>query len=940
MQSKWVSKGLFTIPLTCSCSCSCSCRQVSCALSLTKKSSIYKEIGAGKRVSLCKLAVDHLEQTGRPIRIAIDFAIWSFQAQAARGGANPAIRTLFYRLVRLLSLSIVPVLVFDGPKKPAFKRNKRSRGPGDSVSVAMAKRLAKLFGFHVHDAPGEAEAECALLQQQGVVDAVLSEDVDTIMFGCTLTLRNWSAEGTRAAKTPTHVSVYDVHELGQGETGLDREGMVLVALMSGGDYIPEGVPGCGVKVACQAAKAGFGKRLCRIKKSDHKALAEWKKDLMRELRTNESKLFRTKHNALTIPEDFPSMEVLRYYTHPVVSEAATVERLKRELPSTKEVDVVGLRIFTADTFDWTYKIGAVKFIRVLAPGLLNQALVDLSNQHLESDDPDVRERVEARLVRSISKRRIHFSTDATPELRLSYIPNDIVGVDLDAEEDEVTSTYGRSGLALNSDDEVDEQAGDAEGGPKKVFDPLQPDLVWVPETVAKLGIPLSVEDWEGGQRAKQLAKEVKKVPVKKPRKKASDMPTGALDQYLKNTKPTTQLRKQPELPLLLLSSSPPPSTAEQPLLRSNSSTATPRPMEPQESRRPRASREKQSKPSKKVKPKEKTTETRQSTDTNPWTIASSQTTPKASRTRMTVSEAIIISSSPVEMRQSPIIASAASHRAVGDAIPPPSTFPPVANNSQDIRPHDSSFNAGGSHTTDAATGRASPSPRKHNRSSDDPPKNLAAKRAQKAMGAAGKLRSGSPPRRRSRPSKAPPARDQASIKSFGRLSETISRSNMMPMGKRSSPDSDSDDEFEELHALGSKEKTPRGAQDNSALCSQRLGPYSLNLDDQRNAPAPSGSGHGANNPVAPLSLLPAMTSSGRTEAALRPREKPAMTRVYVPRTSDAGLGYFTEVEVTSEEADRMIRDDGLASSRRAKRPGGYRVWRQSEVSILDLTGEN
>ena len=46
---------------------------------------IYKEIGAGERISLCKLAVDTLEQTGRPLQLAIDFSIWQFQAQAARG---------------------------------------------------------------------------------------------------------------------------------------------------------------------------------------------------------------------------------------------------------------------------------------------------------------------------------------------------------------------------------------------------------------------------------------------------------------------------------------------------------------------------------------------------------------------------------------------------------------------------------------------------------------------------------------------------------------------------------------------------------------------------------------------------------------------------------------------------------------------------------------
>ncbi len=58
----------------------------------------------------------------------------------------------------------------------------------------MGKRLIRLFGFRAHDAPGEAEAEFALLPQRGVVDAVLSEDVDTLMFGCTRTLRSWSAE--------------------------------------------------------------------------------------------------------------------------------------------------------------------------------------------------------------------------------------------------------------------------------------------------------------------------------------------------------------------------------------------------------------------------------------------------------------------------------------------------------------------------------------------------------------------------------------------------------------------------------------------------------------------------------------------------------------------------------------------------------------------------
>lgn len=38
-------------------------------------------------------------------------------------------------------------------------------------------------------APGEAEAELAYLNRLGVIDAVLSDDVDTFLFGATMVVR-------------------------------------------------------------------------------------------------------------------------------------------------------------------------------------------------------------------------------------------------------------------------------------------------------------------------------------------------------------------------------------------------------------------------------------------------------------------------------------------------------------------------------------------------------------------------------------------------------------------------------------------------------------------------------------------------------------------------------------------------------------------------------
>lgn len=54
-------------------------------------SSIYKEIGPGRRVALSKLAVEKYEETGRPLRIAIDTSIWLFQIQASKGESETVV---------------------------------------------------------------------------------------------------------------------------------------------------------------------------------------------------------------------------------------------------------------------------------------------------------------------------------------------------------------------------------------------------------------------------------------------------------------------------------------------------------------------------------------------------------------------------------------------------------------------------------------------------------------------------------------------------------------------------------------------------------------------------------------------------------------------------------------------------------------------------------
>ncbi|CAK7202275.1 hypothetical protein SEUCBS139899_004997 [Sporothrix eucalyptigena] len=674
---------------------------------------IYKEIGAGARVSFLRLAVDSLEKRGRPMRLAIDISIWQFQAQAARGGSNPAIRTLFYRLVRLLGMPVQPVFVFDGLNKPLFKRNKRSTGPGDGMASAMAKRMIRMFGFYVHEAPGEAEAECALLQQRGVVDAVLSEDVDTLMFGCTRTLRNWSAATTTssgkgsASATLTHVSMYETEAaiatsinpenvLRTKESGLDREGLVLVALMSGGDYLPEGVPGCGVKLACEAAKAGYGRSLCRIKRADTAALMQWRSNLQHELRTNESKFFRTCHRKLIIPEDFPNVDILRYYTHPAVSPADVVERVRTDLdaalkaipPSVmalgagsilpKPIDILGLRDFVAETFDWANRGGAIKFIRVLAPSLLTRMLLlkwssdggkEDTEEDLDNDTSGADKELLPSLVEGVSRQRTHASTDNTPELRVSYIPVTVVGLDLERELDDPETSFGRDGLALNSDDEFDEPPPTAAppsasgytaatltvASARKLataipYDPTVAAVTWIPRTIVEIGAPGALGDWDQKQQrgkkgaSTQSAEGTKTTrKAKSPSKAAkSGMQPGALDRFVrvtKNTSDATTVASKTKTtavdtidPLVTLPATFKPIPSFQDDLDSNDEDGyeVGRLQIPDDYDLPAISRERMSRPAPSTSGKNTKTPPRKKAG-NPWTLAGTQDAPRVTK---------------------------------------------------------------------------------------------------------------------------------------------------------------------------------------------------------------------------------------------------------------------------------------------------------------------
>ncbi|OGM40160.1 rad2-like endonuclease [Aspergillus bombycis] len=498
---------------------------------------LINAIGPGERISLSKLAITHLERTARPIRVAVDISIWLFQVQAGRGGKNPELRTLFYRLLKFLALPVHPLFVYDGKHKPPFKRGKATGSSyGSAPIIGLSKILVDLFRFPRHDAPGEAEAECARLQRAGVVDAVMSNDVDALMFGSTLTIMNFSKESGSGTSAATHVTCYEIGKLNSSSCSrLDPAGMILFAMLSGGDYLPSGVPKCGSKLAAEIARAGFGEDLLEVLNLEETELDmklnDWRERLQYELDVNESGYFQTKHKAVRIPESFPDRTVLSYYAKPRVSTSKDLEVLQRRLETAwdREIDALELRRFVADTFEWKYRSGARKVIRLLAEPLVSYRLrlrKDLTAFPFRLSESD------APMLQKVYKSRTSFSTDGLTELQVDFVPIDIVGLDLLAEEPNPPLPPQETAASGDEEEDVEVNVEPAPQSPVKKratkrFDPYSSEKIWVFETLATIGIPEVVQSW------KQEESEKASVPKKSRTRKTGPKKKGPIDPGMK-----------------------------------------------------------------------------------------------------------------------------------------------------------------------------------------------------------------------------------------------------------------------------------------------------------------------------------------------------------------------------------------------------------------------
>lgn len=112
--------------------------------------------------------------------------------------------------------------------------------------IAESKELLQMCGIPFIEAPGEAEAQCAALEQLGLVSGVVTDDSDVFLFGAQQVYRH-------LFESKQYCESYRVREI-ESKLGMDRLKLIHFALLLGSDYT-EGVKGVGIVNATEILNA-------------------------------------------------------------------------------------------------------------------------------------------------------------------------------------------------------------------------------------------------------------------------------------------------------------------------------------------------------------------------------------------------------------------------------------------------------------------------------------------------------------------------------------------------------------------------------------------------------------------------------------------------------------------------------------------------------------
>ena len=200
----------------------------------------------------------------------------------SKGRVTSHLSGFFYRTLNWLEKGIKPVFVFDGPphvlkeKTLKLRREIRTRAKeeheaaleaGDmeaakkfgsralhlsSEMIDQSKTLLQALGVPVIQAPQDSEAQCAVMVARSEVVASVSQDYDSLLFGCPELVRNVATSGKR--KIPGKNAYADIKpevilldECLQ-KLKLTRQQLIWLGMLLGTDFNDK-IPSVGPKTA-------------------------------------------------------------------------------------------------------------------------------------------------------------------------------------------------------------------------------------------------------------------------------------------------------------------------------------------------------------------------------------------------------------------------------------------------------------------------------------------------------------------------------------------------------------------------------------------------------------------------------------------------------------------------------------------------------------------
>ncbi len=124
--------------------------------------------------------------------------------------------------------------------------------------VEEAKMLVSAFGMPIIQAPSEGEAQASYMVKKGDAFAAVSQDFDSLLYGCSMLVRNLSVAGRRKKSgASSYESIKpEIIDLAENlnNLGIDNDQMIALAMLVGTDYNIGGVKGIGPKNALKFVK--------------------------------------------------------------------------------------------------------------------------------------------------------------------------------------------------------------------------------------------------------------------------------------------------------------------------------------------------------------------------------------------------------------------------------------------------------------------------------------------------------------------------------------------------------------------------------------------------------------------------------------------------------------------------------------------------------------